>query len=161
MATHTSILAWRIPWTEEPGGLWSIQFQRVRYDWGDLVCTRARWQTNGTWEVYHFLLTIIMAFCWTLQSGRRTLSPKSGWWLKRGGRSWCLWDTLSTSLSCHSAELFLPLPQPDGSDDPSYIWKKYIWVNEDVLLFSVVCYNWIVFINERLSDFEQWIWTKQ
>ena len=24
MATHSSILAWRIPWTEEPGGLWSI-----------------------------------------------------------------------------------------------------------------------------------------
>ena len=24
MATHSSILAWRIPWTEEPGGLWSV-----------------------------------------------------------------------------------------------------------------------------------------
>ena len=29
MATHTSILAWRIPWTEEPGGLWSIVSQSV------------------------------------------------------------------------------------------------------------------------------------
>ena len=29
MATHTSILAWRIPWTEEPGGLQSIGSQRV------------------------------------------------------------------------------------------------------------------------------------
>ena len=28
MATHTSILAWRIPWTEEPGGLQSIGLQR-------------------------------------------------------------------------------------------------------------------------------------
>ena len=28
-ATHSSILAWRIPWTEEPGGLWSIAGQRV------------------------------------------------------------------------------------------------------------------------------------
>ena len=27
MATHSSILAWRIPWTEEPGVLWSIQLQ--------------------------------------------------------------------------------------------------------------------------------------
>ena len=33
MATHSSILAWRIPWTEEPGGLQSIGLQRVRYDW--------------------------------------------------------------------------------------------------------------------------------
>ena len=32
MATHSSILAWRIPWTEEPGGLQSIELQRVRHD---------------------------------------------------------------------------------------------------------------------------------
>ena len=32
MATHSSILAWRIPWTEEPGGLQSMGSQRVRYD---------------------------------------------------------------------------------------------------------------------------------
>ena len=29
MATHSSILAWRIPWTEEPGGLQSVGSQRV------------------------------------------------------------------------------------------------------------------------------------
>ena len=29
MATHSSILAWRIPWTEEPGGLQSLGSQRV------------------------------------------------------------------------------------------------------------------------------------
>ena len=32
MASHSSILAWRIPWTEEPGGLQSMGLQRVRYD---------------------------------------------------------------------------------------------------------------------------------
>ena len=32
MATHSSILAWRIPWTEEPGGLQSTGSQRVRHD---------------------------------------------------------------------------------------------------------------------------------
>ena len=32
MATHSSILAWRIPWTEKPGGLQSIGFQRVGHD---------------------------------------------------------------------------------------------------------------------------------
>ena len=31
MATHSSILAWRIPWTEEPGGLQSKGSQRVRH----------------------------------------------------------------------------------------------------------------------------------
>ena len=32
MATHSSILAWRIPWMEEPGGLQSLGSQRVRHD---------------------------------------------------------------------------------------------------------------------------------
>ena len=32
IATHSSILAWRIPWTEEPGGLQSIGSQRVRHN---------------------------------------------------------------------------------------------------------------------------------
>ena len=32
MATHSSILAWRIPWIEEPGGLQSTGLQRVRHD---------------------------------------------------------------------------------------------------------------------------------
>ena len=32
MATHSCILAWRIPWIDEPSGLLSIGWQRVRYD---------------------------------------------------------------------------------------------------------------------------------
>ena len=32
MATHSSILAWKIPWAEEPGGLWSIGSQKVGQD---------------------------------------------------------------------------------------------------------------------------------
>ena len=32
MATHSSILAWRIPWTEDPGGLQSMGSQRVEHD---------------------------------------------------------------------------------------------------------------------------------
>ena len=38
-ATHSNILAWRIPWTEEPGGLRSVGLQRVRHDSSDLTCT--------------------------------------------------------------------------------------------------------------------------
>ena len=32
MATHSSILAWKIPWTEESGGLQSMEYQTVRHD---------------------------------------------------------------------------------------------------------------------------------
>ena len=53
MATHSSIPTWRIPWTEEPGGLQSAASQRVRHDWRDchvskylcyiVVATMAYW----------------------------------------------------------------------------------------------------------------------
>ena len=33
MATHSSILAWRIPWTKKPGGLQPMGLQRFRHDW--------------------------------------------------------------------------------------------------------------------------------
>ena len=37
MATHSSNLAWRIPWTEEAGGLQSMGLQRVRHDWATIT----------------------------------------------------------------------------------------------------------------------------
>ena len=42
MATHSSILAWEIPWTEEPGGLQSLGSQRVGHDWERLTHRRSR-----------------------------------------------------------------------------------------------------------------------
>ena len=40
MAVHSGVLAWRIPWTEEPSGLQSMGLQRVRHDWSDWAGTR-------------------------------------------------------------------------------------------------------------------------
>ena len=40
MAAHSSLLAWRIPWTEEPGGRQSMGSQRVRQDWAAVWSTR-------------------------------------------------------------------------------------------------------------------------
>ena len=39
MATHSSILAWRIPWTEEPGRIQFMWSQRVRYNWATNTLT--------------------------------------------------------------------------------------------------------------------------
>ena len=46
MATHSSTLAWKIPWTEEPGGLPSMGSDRVRHDWSDLAAA-ADCSTSG------------------------------------------------------------------------------------------------------------------
>ena len=44
MATHSSILAWKIPWTEEPGGLQSMGSQRVERD---RACTHATHRSSS------------------------------------------------------------------------------------------------------------------
>ena len=53
MATHSSISAWRIPWTEEPGGLQSTGWQRVGHDYSDDACTHAH-TTGGNviWDLF-------------------------------------------------------------------------------------------------------------
>ena len=65
MATCSSILAWRIPWTEKPVGLRSIGLQRVRHDWGDLAWARkfsallAKYQ--GVW-LLDFMVRVYLIF---------------------------------------------------------------------------------------------------
>ena len=49
MATHTSILAWRIPWTEEPGRLQSMGLQRVRHDWATFIFTSMCYMIGPCW----------------------------------------------------------------------------------------------------------------
>ena len=61
MATHSSVLAWRIPGTAEPGGLLSMGLHRVRHDWSDLAAAAACFQfilrncqtLQGSW-LHHF-----------------------------------------------------------------------------------------------------------
>ena len=55
MATHSSLLAWRAPWTEEPDRPWSLGSQRVRHDGRDLAATdvskiQSRWQPLICWS---------------------------------------------------------------------------------------------------------------
>ena len=47
MATQSNILAWRIPWTEEPGGLQSMGLQRFGHDWVTNTCTWQWWYHCG------------------------------------------------------------------------------------------------------------------
>ena len=63
METQSSVFAWRILWTEEPGGLLSMGSHRVGHDWRDLACMHAlekemathssipAWRTPGTEEL--------------------------------------------------------------------------------------------------------------
>ena len=52
MATHSSVLAWRIPGTGEPGGLPSIRSHRVRHDWSDLAAAAAALWIKIWWTFF-------------------------------------------------------------------------------------------------------------
>ena len=74
MATHSSILAWKIPWTEKPGGLQSTGSQRVRHGWAARGSSQPRnwtrvfkspalasmfFTTSATWEAPGVSLSIV------------------------------------------------------------------------------------------------------
>ena len=56
MTTHSSILAWRIPWTVEPGGQQSIGSQRVRHDWAYTHTRLDAWQCASYFKYILFNL---------------------------------------------------------------------------------------------------------
>ena len=69
MATHSNIHAWKIPWTEELGGLHSKGSQRVIHDWSDLPHTCARTHTHTHIHIYicmHVCIHTQLKFQWTL-----------------------------------------------------------------------------------------------
>ena len=98
MATHSSILAWRIPWTEEPGGLQSMGSQRVGHDWGTNTSTSTsmglvgpipevcqRLKERGSKKGHLFLKAVCMksqggglpirkSYCYRSQKGGKWLS---------------------------------------------------------------------------------------
>ena len=55
MTTHSSVLAWRIPWTEEPGGLQSIGLQRVGHNGSDLTQVDIYIHINNYVDIYAYI----------------------------------------------------------------------------------------------------------
>ena len=52
MATHSSVLAWSIPWIEEPGGLQSMESQRIRRGWNNLAHMQETKRKGKKREIY-------------------------------------------------------------------------------------------------------------
>ena len=70
MATHSSILVWRIPWTEEPGGLQSIGLRKIRQNWRDLAYNTQnaiyQYYAAHFWRFYRFYYHSILHESWIL-----------------------------------------------------------------------------------------------
>ena len=63
MATHSSILAWRIPGMGEPGGLQSMVLHRVRHDWSDLTAAAAEWSTRIFLSYFDKVVVVFLVCC--------------------------------------------------------------------------------------------------
>ena len=75
MAPHSSTLAWRIPWTEEPGRLQSMGSLRVGHDWSDLAAALADRFFSTTWKPQNQTQTRLNTLLWS--PGQ--LSSFAGW----------------------------------------------------------------------------------
>ena len=84
MATHSSVLAWRIPGMGEPGGLPSMGLQRVGHDWSDLAAEAAAVQKLLCGELNWMTSKCVTIFCSQLSS---TASLRGSWVLS-GAVSW-------------------------------------------------------------------------
>ena len=125
MATHSSILAWEISWTVEPGGLQSTGCQRVRYDWAT-ECARAHTHTHTP---------VRDEICWRWRKATRTME--------------CRWPLKDPK----GKEVRLPLEPPAKSMDqlmPCHAethdrsWTTVRFVPFQTTEFTEICYHRIL-----------------
>ena len=86
MATRSSVLAWRIPWTGEPGGLPSMGSHRVGHDWSDAAAAAAAARSGSLYFVALFFFLIKKFIFWLHHTNIYLSSPtgppgKSLFWL--------------------------------------------------------------------------------
>ena len=124
MAIHSSILAWRLPWTEEPGGLQFIGSQRVRYNWSNSECSQLPTNQQGT-EV----LSPTPQMNWILPMiTERTLK------LAHDEVTAALEDTLTAALD----EILKQGTQLSPAQAPN---PQKLWYNKCILFYAVkLCY---------------------
>ena len=92
MATHSSVLAWRIPGMGEPGGLLSMGSHRVRHDWSDLAAAAAE-EINPEYSLEWPTLMLKLQYFGHLM----------GWADQYWKRPWC-WERLKTRGQRHNRD---------------------------------------------------------
>ena len=116
MATHSSVLSWRIPGTAEPGGLPSMGSHRVRHDWSDLAAAEEIVGSDGeermvkktfpaVWinKKCHSHLLFLASKCeWGLLKLWSWGCCYPPWWLLR---SWGMWEIKTTRCWPQTAEM--------------------------------------------------------
>ena len=134
MATHSSILAWRIPWTEEPGGLQSMGSQGVRHNWAN---------NTFTFTIFPLLVQALGWKWWKMQNlGASNLECGLPTWLS--GRD-STYQPRSHRMWVQSQGWEDPLGEEMATLSSILTWK-IPWTEEPVGLQSIglqrVGHNW-------------------
>ena len=111
MATHSSILAWRIPWTEEPGRLQSTGSQRVRHNWATslthsimlylICCTWCTWSAVTSPNAPYFKVYDVPFISTWCQQGKKNANSQRNKWK-------AMPTSFKISLSCPESLVFFP-----------------------------------------------------
>ena len=124
MATHSSVFAWRIPGTGEPGGLLSVGLHRVGHHWGDLAAAAAAATQLGSRS---------------RKSGSLTKSASSEWLLSQKPKGGGRWDDkasynhdmshwgLTTCRHCSNYITDIPLSCESGI---RLLWPLFWWMRK-------------------------------
>ena len=146
MVTHSSILAWRILWTEEPGGLLSIGSHRVRHYWSDLACMHALETAMATHS---------SVLAWRI-AGMEEPSGLPSMGSHRVRHDWsdlaCM-HALEKEMATHSSVLAWRIPEMGepgglpsmGSHRVGYNWTKRalrFLVNNAAMRLAHLCLHW-------------------
>ena len=141
IATHSSILAWEIPWTEEPGGLQSMGPQRVRHDWVT-KCTKFNIQTQRLFCGF----SCVLFHRW-----------KSYWWLSQlngwAARIWPLsqWATGYTAATYITVSIYV-IRQHCRCNSSTYFTSKYHKIiKENDLILSICVISKMVLFGDAYS----------
>ena len=132
MATHSSVLAWKIPWTEEPGGIQSTGSQRDKYNWTTKPFTVTLSMLWELYDLYIEMLRVDMAENNYLSIKRNGLGWSSSWDWKLGSLNWncacCVkWGWLKVCGSCLlMSVLKSPINEYVNEWSAEWLWTK-IW----------------------------------
>ena len=126
LATHSSILAWEIPWTEEPGKLQSVESQRVRYD---LATKQQHMYMTFSLSIHQWTCGVLLSldYCLTLPFSSyqmESLTILLHWVFALCVHLFCLSQPGRGSGWCYNRLSSLSHPQPYGQEGLGALQRK-------------------------------------
>ena len=142
MANHSSMHAWRIPWTEEPGRLLSMRSQRLGHDWSDLAAAAAALRIKGGMQCCH----PVAISC----NSRRNTSEQGNWKLPS---LTCqqIWKTQQWPQDWKRS-VFIPIPKKGNAKECSNYLTIALISHASKVMLKILQGRLQQYVNKELPD---------